>query len=61
MRERRKKSLEWLLLGGALLCLGAISGYSLFHSHRDIETRERERLAIQAQVIDANLSRHVDG
>ena len=43
----------------ALLALAGAIGENLYLDHRDIEARERERLAIQARVIDDNLSRQL--
>ena len=60
IRATRHFVVEWLLLGGALLLIGALTGYAAWHAYADIESRERERLLGQAQVVDANLSRQLD-
>jgi len=52
---------EWILLGIALLCLAAFIGYSLNQERVQIEARERDRLQVQAQVIDENLGRQLEG
>lgn len=51
---------EWLLLAGALLLLALVIGHFLHTIHKEIETRERDRLAVQAKVIHDMLSRHID-
>lgn len=50
----------WLLLALALLALGGITTYSLHKAHGHIVKLERERLSIQAKVIDKNLSRQLE-
>ena len=56
---RRTFRLEWLLLMGALLALGAGLFYALAHDHRSIDHHERERLSLQAQVINDILGRQL--
>ncbi len=52
--------IEWMLLGGALALLGIITVYSLVHSYREVDMRERERLENQVKIVDVNLTRHLD-
>jgi signal transduction histidine kinase len=52
---------EWILLGVALLCLAAFIGYSLYRDRAGIEAAERDRLQVQAHVIDDNLGRQLEG
>ena len=52
---------EWMVLGIALLILGVIIGYFLYQDRVQIEARERDRLQVQAQVIDENLGRQLEG
>ncbi len=47
--------IHWLILGLALLALGGAIGYSITHEYNRIDVLERERLATQAKIVDANL------
>ena len=53
--------IEWTLLAVALLALGAFIGLSSYQERVQIEARERDRLQAQAQIIDQNLGRQLDG
>jgi PAS domain S-box-containing protein len=57
----RRYQFEWILLGLTLLILGALIGYWLYTEHGQIETLERDRLQVQARVIDENLGRQLEG
>ncbi len=57
---RRHFLIEWWLLGSALLLLGVGIAAWQFSAHREIERHEGERLALQAQVVDTNLSHQLD-
>ncbi len=57
----RRYPLEWLLLGMALLVLGALIGEWLIAEHDHLESLERDRLQVQARVIDENLGRQLEG
>ena len=50
-----------MLLGTALLALGALTGYWLYAERNRVESRERNRLQTQARVIDENLGRQLEG
>jgi PAS domain S-box-containing protein len=50
-------SVQWFILGLALLILGGAIGYSLVQERSDLDAREQERLLSQAQVIDDNMGR----
>ncbi len=50
-------AIEWLFLGAALLLVALIVGHFLNAMYEEIGTRERERLATQASVIDKSLGR----
>jgi diguanylate cyclase (GGDEF)-like protein/PAS domain S-box-containing protein len=50
---------EWLGLWVMLLALGGAISYSEYLNYRKIDSRERTRLASQAQVIEKNLSAHL--
>ena len=56
---RRTFRLEWLLLIGALLALGTGLFYALMHEYRSIDRHERERLGLQAEVINDILGRQL--
>jgi PAS domain S-box-containing protein len=60
-RSTRRYRFEWILLGTALLILGALIGFWLHADRVHIETVERDRLQVQARVIDENLSRQLGG
>jgi two-component system, cell cycle sensor histidine kinase and response regulator CckA len=57
----RRYQFEWLLLGVVLLILGALIGDWLYAEHAQIESLERDRLQVQARVIDENLGRQLEG
>ncbi|MCK9382656.1 MAG: PAS domain S-box protein [Sulfuritalea sp.] len=46
---------QWLLLGAGLLILGSAIGWNLYSEHNLIDARERERLAIQAEIVHRNV------
>jgi PAS domain S-box-containing protein len=46
---------QWISFGMVLLVVGGVIGYSIIREYNHIAALERERLAIQAKVIDANL------
>ncbi len=48
-----------LLIG--LVIVGAIIGYALVKTHRATDTIERDRLHVQARVIDENVGQQLDG
>ncbi len=50
---------QWLILTAALLVLGSIIGWNIYSEHGAIDARERERLFVQAKVIDENLGRQL--
>ena len=57
----RRYRLEWILLGVVLLILGALVGYWVYAEHDRVESRERDRLQVQARVIEENLGRQLEG
>ena len=57
----RRNQLEWILLGLVLLLLGALIGEWLIAEHDQLESLERDRLPVQARVIDENLGRQLEG
>lgn len=54
-------SSEWLLLGIALVILGASISFWLVKERAEIDARERDRLQAQARVIDQNLVHQLTG
>lgn len=52
--------IEWLLLGSALLVVALIIGHFMSEMRKDIETRERDRLTVQARVIHDALEQQID-
>ncbi len=52
---------EWLALLAALTVVGAIIGFALAKTHRAADTTERDRLQIQARVIEENVGQQLDG
>jgi len=59
--QPRRYQIEWVLLGTALLILGALIGYWLYEEHGRVEALERDRLQVQARVIDENLGHQLEG
>lgn len=60
-RLRRTRFLsEWLLLGGVLALLGIAAARFVYTQHCEIDTRERERLESQANVVHDNLVRQIE-
>ena len=57
----RRYWVQWLLLGIALLILGALIGYALYLEYRRVDAVERDRLQAQARVVDENLGRQLRG
>ncbi|MEP7302973.1 MAG: diguanylate cyclase [Caldimonas sp.] len=52
---------EWLALLAALAIVGALVGYALLKTHRATDTAERDRLQVQARVVDENVGQQLDG
>jgi diguanylate cyclase (GGDEF)-like protein/PAS domain S-box-containing protein len=50
---------QWLILGIALLTLGAATGFSLYEERGRTEGRERGRLLAQARVIQENIEQNL--
>ncbi len=54
-------ALEWAGLLAALACVGAVLAASLWHAHGSVDAAERDRLAVQARVVDENVAQQIDG
>jgi diguanylate cyclase (GGDEF)-like protein/PAS domain S-box-containing protein len=52
---------EWLALLVALAVAGAMIGYTLFKAHAAVDATERDRLHVQARVVDDNVGQQLDG
>lgn len=52
---------QWLLLIAAMLLLGGSMAVTLFRQHGSIDALEKERLSIQARVVDENLGHQLVG
>ena len=52
---------EWLALLLGLGIAGALIGYTLINLHRAVDTSERDRLRVQARVVEENVGTHLDG
>ena len=52
---------EWIALMAGLAIVGAMIGYALVPMHRSVDADERDRLRVQARVIDDNIGQQLDG
>ena len=52
---------EWIALVVGLLVVGAMIGYVLVKSHQSVDATERDRLQVQARVVDENVGQQLDG
>lgn len=53
--------IQWLLFGIALLTIGALIGDSLYFEYNCTAALERDRLQVQARIVDVNLGRQLEG
>ena len=60
-RFARQFTAEWAALLSGLLVLGALIGWSLFKAHETVDATERDRLRVQARVVDDNVGQQLDG
>jgi hypothetical protein len=56
----RQFAAEWLALLFALAVVGALIGWSLFKAHEAVDATERDRLRVQARVVDDNVGQQLD-
>jgi diguanylate cyclase (GGDEF)-like protein len=54
--ENAQYPYQWVILCIALLTLGGFIGYIQFQSYQRIDAQERERLAIQAELVEKNVT-----
>src|ERR1019366_1410870 len=52
---------EWLALVAALVIVGAMIAYVLVKIHESVDATERDRLQVQARVVDDNVGQQLDG
>src|ERR1039458_7719473 len=52
---------EWLALVAALVIVGAMIAYVLVKMHQSVDATERDRLQVQARVVDDNVGQQLDG
>ena len=52
---------EWILLVLGLAIAGALVGWMLYKAHQDVDGTERDRLRVQARVVDDNVGQQLDG
>src|SRR5664279_876132 len=57
----RQFATEWLALLIGLAVLAALIGWSLFKAHDALDATERDRLRVQARVVDDNVGQQLDG
>lgn len=57
--KRSSLSIQWLILGFALLTLGGATGFNLYIERGRTESREQARLMAQARVIQDNLEQNL--
>ena len=60
-RFARQFTAEWLALLIGLAVLGMLIGWSLFKAHEALDATERDRLRVQARVVDDNVGQQLDG
>ncbi len=60
-RFARQFTAEWIALLIGLVVLGALIGWSLFKAHAALDATERDRLRVQARVVDDNVGQQLDG
>lgn len=60
-RFARQFTTEWLVLLVGLAVLGALIGWTLFKAHESVDATERDRLRVQARVVDDNVGQQLDG
>ena len=60
-RFSRQFTAEWLALLFGLVVVGALIGWSLFRAHDALDSTERDRLRVQARVVDGNVAQQLEG
>jgi diguanylate cyclase (GGDEF)-like protein/PAS domain S-box-containing protein len=52
---------EWFALVAALVVIGVLIAYALVKAHQSVDATERDRLRVQARVVDDNVGQQLDG
>jgi diguanylate cyclase (GGDEF)-like protein/PAS domain S-box-containing protein len=52
---------EWLVLGAAVLAVGAVVVWALAREHANVAAEQGDRLRVQARVVNADLIRQIEG
>jgi diguanylate cyclase (GGDEF)-like protein/PAS domain S-box-containing protein len=52
---------EWFALVAALVVIGVLIAYALFKARQSVDATERDRLQVQARVVDDNVGQQLDG
>ena len=60
-RFSRQFAAEWLALLLGLIVVGLLMGWSLLKAYEGRDATERDRLRVQARVVDANVGQQIDG
>jgi diguanylate cyclase (GGDEF)-like protein/PAS domain S-box-containing protein len=60
-RFARQFTAEWIALLVGLAVLAALIGWSLFKAHEAVDATERDRLRVQARVVDDNVGQQLEG
>jgi hypothetical protein len=60
-RFARQFTAEWLALLSGLVVVGLMIAWSLFRAHALLDANERDRLRVQARVVDDNVGQQLEG
>ena len=58
---RRQFIAEWIVLVIGLAVAAAMTGWTLYKSHQTVDATERDRLRVQARVVDDNIGQQLGG
>src|SRR5688572_5637169 len=59
--SRHPFAAEWLALLSGLVLTATLIGWSLFKSYDTVDLTERDRLRVQARVVDDNIGQQLEG
>jgi len=60
-RFSRQFTAEWLALLFGLVVVGVLIAWSLLKAHESLDATERDRLRVQARVVEDNVGQHLEG
>ena len=60
-RFARQVTAEWLALLFGLVVVGALIAWSLLKAHETLDATERDRLRVQARVVEENVGQQIEG